>query len=111
LAVVDSAGKEAAQRRLRARQLVSFAVDFYRQLLRVTSGLDAHGDSELVSAVGRRAASGGPSSEVVLACIDRSLEALMHIDRNAHQATLLECWLDDLGRIIESRHALAPYAE
>ena len=113
LAVVDAAGKDAAPRRLRARQLVTFAIDFYRQILRVASGLHAEGDADLVAAVGRATAANADESatEVLLACIERSLEALAHIDRNAHQATLLECWLDGLGRIIQMRHAMAPYAE
>ena len=29
--------------------------------------------------------------------IDRSLAALADVDRNAHQTTLAECWLDDLA--------------
>jgi DNA polymerase-3 subunit delta' len=110
LALVDGAGKDAAPRRLRARQAVVFAVDFYRQCLRVASGVAAGGDAELTTAVSR-AAVAKTSAEVALACIDRSLEALSHINRNAHQATLLECWLDDLGRIVQSGHAVASYGE
>ena len=45
------------------------------------------------------------------ACIDRSLEALGHIDRNAHQATLLEGWIDDLSRIIQTGQAVASYGD
>jgi len=38
-AFVDAAGKEAGVRRARARQVVGFAVEFYRQLLRMRAGL------------------------------------------------------------------------
>ena len=31
------------------------------------------------------------------ACLDRCLQAAEQIDRNANQATLIECWLDDLA--------------
>jgi hypothetical protein len=31
------------------------------------------------------------------ACLERCLEALGQIDRNANQATLIEAWLDDLA--------------
>ena len=32
-------------------------------------------------------------------CVLRSLEAIGHVDRNAHTATLLDGWLDELTRI------------
>jgi DNA polymerase III delta' subunit len=108
---VDAAGKEAATRRARARQIVSFAVDFHRQVLRLLCGLAAEGDADLVGAA-RKAGDAWPfDAEAAGACIDRSLEALAHIDRNAHQATLLECWLDDLARIVTSGRAVSGYAE
>src|SRR5262249_52956328 len=40
---VEAAGKEASLRRNRSRQVVRFAVDFFRQRLRVTSGLAPQG--------------------------------------------------------------------
>ena len=111
LAFVDAAGKEASARRGRARQVVTFAIDFYRQLLRTLCGLAPEGDAELVPAVEKANAAWTGDAETAAACIDRSLEALSHLDRNAHQAALLECWLDDLGRIVESGHAVAGYGE
>jgi hypothetical protein len=39
------------------------------------------------------------SEEVALAVLDRCLEAEQQLDRNANQATLLECWLDDLASL------------
>ncbi len=71
----------------------------------------AEGDAELVPAVEKANAAWTGDAETAAACIDRSLEALSHLDRNAHQAALLECWLDDLGRIVESGHAVAGYGE
>jgi DNA polymerase-3 subunit delta' len=106
---VESAGKEAGPRRQRARQLVTFVVEFYRQLLRRTSGAPCNADPELAQAVERAAHNPSASPEMAAAGIDRSLEALMHIDRNAHQTTLLECWLDDLARITASGHAVPSY--
>jgi DNA polymerase-3 subunit delta' len=99
---VEAAGKDAAPRRARARQVIGFAIAFYRQLLRVLVGSTPVADAELLREV-ERARSKWPSDpEIAGACIDRSLEALAQVDRNAHQTTLLECWLDDLSRIIES---------
>ncbi len=97
---IESAGKEAPPRRARARQLISFAVEFYRQLLRVRAGADPEGDNELRRLITQAAARQPGDVETAAACIERSLEALTHIDRNAHQTTLVECWLDDLARIL-----------
>jgi DNA polymerase III subunit delta' len=99
VAFVDEAGKEASARRVRARQVVGFAAEYYRQLLRGLSGATLTGDEALSDAV-QRGLRGSPGDEdAVSRRLDRTLEALGHIDRNAHQATLLECWLDDLARV------------
>ena len=107
-AFVDAAGKEASQRRARARQVVGFAADFFRQRLRATLGMEPVGDAALVRAVkqGREV-----SSESVAACLDRTLEALGQIERNAHMTTLVECWLDDVGRILHTGQPVAAYDE
>jgi hypothetical protein len=47
----------------------------------------------------RAAAETGDSPDAALAALDRTLEAEEQLDRNANQATLLECWLDDLAAI------------
>lgn len=100
---VDAAGKEAPLRRARTRQLIGFAVEFYRQLLRARAGADPIGDDELRRHVLQAAAKQPGDAETAAACIERSLEALAHVDRNAHQTTLLECWLDDLARILSGQ--------
>jgi DNA polymerase-3 subunit delta' len=109
VAFVEAAGKEAGPRRARARQAVGFAIDFYRQLLRALCDLPPLGDAELMRAVDQARATWPLDLEPVAACIDRSLEALGHIDRNAHQTTLLECWLDDLSRVLETGQPVAAY--
>ncbi len=106
---VEAAGKEAPPRRARARQIVAFAIDFYRQLLRDRSGLSPLGDAELIGAVEQARAAWPGDALTAAACIDRSLATLSHIDRNAHQTTLLECWLDDLGRIVQSGQPVASF--
>ena len=76
--------------------MIRFAVDFFRQRLRLASGMEPGGDADLC-----RAVSSAPVAvdlEQLAALLERSLEALGHVDRNAHQATLIECWLDDLAR-------------
>lgn len=98
-AFIDDAGKEAPTRRRRARSTVGFALEFYRALLRALSARPMLEDTELAAAVAR-AAIASPPVEAVLACIDRCLETLDHIDRNANQATLIDAWIDDLASIM-----------
>ena len=71
-----AAGKEADLRRRRLRQLFRLACETFRQSL--------------------RAAADSTNAEVALAALDRTLEAEEQLDRNANQATLVECWIDDL---------------
>jgi DNA polymerase-3 subunit delta' len=96
VAFVDAAGKEAPPRRARARLIIGFAVDFYRSLLRRQTGLADNGDADLARHASAALKAGQSDPEETATRIERSLEALAHIDRNANQATLLEAWLDDL---------------
>lgn len=93
---VDEAGKEASLRRARLRQVVAFAADFYRQSLRAQCGAPVSDDKELRAQVDHAIQIG--SSGLSAARLDRCLEAAAQIDRNANQATLIECWMDDLAR-------------
>lgn len=111
VAFVEAAGKEASARRSRSRQVIAFTVEFHRQLLRAASGLPSQGDAELLGALDRARSTGSMDAQTAAALIARSLEALSHIDRNAHQTTLLECWLDDLSRILETGHEVNSYSE
>lgn len=99
-AFVDEAGKDAAPRRARARQLVVFAAEFYRQLARVISGATATDDDELKRILETAAARWPANDETAADCAERCLDALSHIDRNANQSAWIEAWLDDLSRIV-----------
>jgi DNA polymerase-3 subunit delta' len=85
---VDAAGKEAAERRARLRQIVRWMIGQLRQelaeLIARAAPAPAAGSRMLLDVVSRR--------------IDRSLEALQQIDANANLATLIECWVDDMGQ-------------
>jgi len=85
-ALVDRAGKEAAIRRARLRQVVEFAAEFYRRKLRENC------DDPTVC-------------EQASARLERCLDAAAQIDRNANQTTLIETWLEDLaGQRTEAHH-------
>ncbi len=98
-AFVDEAGKEAAPRRARARQLVVFAAEFYRQLARALSGAATTGDGDLRRMLDAAVAQWPGDEETAATGADRSLDALSHIDRNANQSAWIEAWLDDLARL------------
>jgi DNA polymerase-3 subunit delta' len=104
-AFVDAAGKEAPLRRRRARQVVAFAAEFYRQVGRSLVAAQPTQDHELQQAVESAVATWPGDAEIAADCADRCLEALTHIERNANQSAWLECWLDDLGRL-SSRQAV-----
>jgi DNA polymerase-3 subunit delta' len=105
VAFVDEAGKEAAARRGRMRQVVRMAADFYRHLLHAQSGASQPEDVELRDWV-ERAVPTWPGDELVAAaCLQRCLDAAGQIDRNANPTTLVECWLDDLYKITATGRA------
>jgi DNA polymerase III delta' subunit len=106
---VEAAGKEAPPRRARARRLIGFAIDFYRRLLhrQVATGVGSvalerprdigSGDTDQSEHHMSAAVNAGQTDpEATASRIERSMEALSHIDRNANQTTLLEAWIDDL---------------
>ena len=103
---VDGAGKEAPARRGRLRQVIRFATDFYRALLRALGGGAIAGDESLDDATlaqhVQRAASQPQSNGLAFADrtaqrLDRCLDAAEQVDRNANQTTLIEAWLDALA--------------
>jgi DNA polymerase III subunit delta' len=100
LAVVDKSSREAAERRLRLRQVIGFAAEFYEHLLRGLSGAELPDDQELRRWVDRAIHNSSGDATVVGACLDRCLVAMEQVDRNANQTTLLERWLDDLAGIV-----------
>jgi len=94
---VDEAGKEAPLRRARLRQLIRFTVELYRHTMLLASGTATEGDPVLSNAASEAAAT--LNEEAAVASIERSLDALAHVDANANLSTLIECWLDDLATL------------
>lgn len=93
---VNEAGKDAAPRRARMIQLADFAAEYYRQVLRAISGAELSGDALLRELVAASRDWRRGDAEAAGACVQRCLETQTHVAANANQATLLECWLDDL---------------
>jgi DNA polymerase-3 subunit delta' len=95
---IDDAGKEAPARRARSRLLIGFVVDFYRALVRRLHGHSGFEHAELGALV-EQAIRNGWTASTAVAALERSLEALNHVDRNANQATMVESWFDDLAAL------------
>ena len=95
---VDAAGKEAPLRRARSRLMIDFAIEFFRALVRRLDGNLPPDHPELAS-LAEQAIKNGWIETAAIAAIERSLEALSHIDRNVNQATMIESWLDDLAAL------------
>ncbi len=97
---VGEAGREAKHRRARLRQVILTATEFYRGCVRQAAGAAVSRDEKLQQAMQRRLATAGDSQQPLdadLQRLDRCLAALDELDRNANQATLIACWLDDLA--------------
>ena len=97
---VNQAGKEAAKRRDRIRQLADYAIEFYRATsIRLAGGdLTLHVEAlkECVEEAARRW-SADPDSAVD--CIERCMDVHLQVAANANQTTLIESWLSDLGKL------------
>jgi DNA polymerase-3 subunit delta' len=76
---VDEAGKEAPQRRDRLRDVLAMATATFRDQLRRVADQPEHIDMAVYR-------------------IDRTIEAIGHVQRNANQATLIESWTTDVAR-------------
>jgi DNA polymerase-3 subunit delta' len=87
---VDSGGRDAPQRRSRLRQLVELMIwRLRREILATVRSQTSDPGSQLER---------GQRLEVADSRLDRCLSALQEIDANANMATLIECWVDDLGQ-------------
>ncbi len=96
---VAQAEQDAPARRRRLHQLVAQATEFYRQLLSALTRPIPSTDQELERWVHQAAASWSGDALSAAACVERCLEASTHIDRNAYQPTLVDCWLHDLSQL------------
>ncbi|MBL9091045.1 MAG: DNA polymerase III subunit [Planctomycetaceae bacterium] len=100
LGFAEGAGKDAGARRERLRWSIGFLVEFYRELLRVLSGAPLSADRPLADAAAKAGRPTTFDAEAVAAAVERALEAIEHVDRNAHYAALVEALCDDLARTL-----------
>ena len=104
---VNSADKDPQSRRQQLRLVFRTAAAFYSNVVRTScqSASDKVANDSLQVQLFREL--GPVVQETALAALDRCLEAETELDRNANQATLLECWIDDLCRILARSPVMA----
>lgn len=101
-AFVDEAGRDAPPRRARLRLVAGFATEFFRGWLVARHEGKASQDAALGWFVKDAQDKLRCADAALIAATERCLDVLEQIDRNANQATLIECWMDDLDRIVHS---------
>ncbi len=97
---VNQAGKSPEARRQRLRSVFHLIGNHFRELLRLSCSPEESSVSAPESASRHLQLLGPAAQSSALAALDRCLEAEIQLDRNANQATLLECWLDDLAGLL-----------
>ena len=97
---VNTADKDPQSRRQQLRIVFRTTAAFYSNVVRAScqSASGELANDPLQFQLFREL--GPVVQETALAALDRCLEAETELERNANQATLLECWVDDLSRIL-----------
>ena len=102
----EEAGKDAAAKRNRMKDIIGIAERFYRELLRTLATGEGSDDSQS-EYIARTLRWWPHGDEAAAACIDACIDTLSQVEGNANLATLSECWLDELGTITRSGKAAA----
>jgi DNA polymerase-3 subunit delta' len=97
---LEGAGRELGARRQRLRLVVDWAIRFYGELIRALLGVARPAtDSMLRESIGKAISLGETDLDAAIERLEHCLTARVHIDRNAHAATLVESWLDGLRHL------------
>jgi DNA polymerase-3 subunit delta' len=101
VAFCEDAGKESSAKRQRAKLLISRVLDLFHSSMRMkaTGERPHHADAGWICSLAER-----QSMDQLLDLIERCLQAEFHVSRNLHLGLSLECWLDDLGQIMDGRY-------
>lgn len=99
LAFADEGGKEAGPRRERLRWAFGFLIDLFRQIVHVLVGGEPSPDAELQRSAERAAGAMPGDAERLAMVVERCLDAIEQVDRNAHPAMLVDAFADDVERM------------
>ena len=108
--LVDAAGKDARAKRDRLKLVLRMAASFYRALaiqltvsqlpsnkVQLGKSANATGDVQLWQAAAQQSALWTAGIRGAMDCWQQCLLAMEQVDRNANQASLLECWISELA--------------
>lgn len=103
----EGAGSDAPARRRRGRLLIQFCAELFRELLCHLTGQErAARDVDAQPAVERlgrgllQSRSAATSQEVALSLLERALEADWQIDRYVQLSLVLECFTDEVAKLL-----------
>ncbi len=96
---VESNANDSATKRLRMRHVSEMACEFYRGLMSDLSGQSPAGDSVLLEAIHDAKNRWPGDAETAANCLERCVIGVGEIYSNANQATWIECWLSELGKL------------
>jgi DNA polymerase-3 subunit delta' len=105
MTVVEEAGSEASARRERLRTIIQFAADYYRQLARSLWGARVADEAAIAQSIASARRWWPTDADLAVECVDRTLDALVQIDRNANPANVVYAWLDDLAQLTRATSA------
>ncbi len=94
-AYVEEAGKDATARRTRLVNVINQAANYFRQAMREAADRTGRPDD----GSSPRAVGWTGDAQQASECVQRCLAAQAHVLANANQATLIECWIDDLAAL------------
>lgn len=106
LAFTEAAGKEAGDRRNRLRQGIGLLADFFRATMHLLANADPSPDVELQRAATAAAKAFRGDLESCASLVERCLEAVEQVDRNAHQTMIVESLCDDMAKSAALRASL-----
>lgn len=98
-AFVDASGKDFSKKRQRMIDVANMATEFYRGVLRGLIAGRATDDVVTVASIKTAFQNWPGTTESATLCIDRCIDAVGQASANANQATWIECFLSDLGKL------------
>lgn len=104
--VIESAGKDAALKRGRLKQVITVGIEFYRRLLQTMIEPAAATRDPIDKAVAITCRWWPGHTEAAAVCLETCLAMLEAVDANANPTNLLEYWFDELGNIARTGRAV-----
>ncbi|MEC7564259.1 MAG: hypothetical protein VX738_01130 [Planctomycetota bacterium] len=90
--------KESAAQRERFQQMAEIVLSIFHLMLLKTIGSEGAGDPLAQTTMQAMLDSWVGDEETIIACVDRTIDAVTQLDANANIKTLIDAWIDDLAQ-------------